>query len=285
MGVIPYNRSVRPGTLYESYLTEFSLFLFTLRLTTGLNPLYETAPRKSVINSANSEIRANVSWALGELRVEEAVEPLIERLKDEEPTVRENSSVALEKLEDVRAIEPLLTLLNDPNEDVNKCACNALVIIAESPRNWSNLSAKKVLNKLDNVKKKKSIFVSVQYEPGVLTKNTNQEKPEETIRAEKNNQYINEQLAAKGFTLKEEADFNVDIVFTERMAGKINSPSYRTVNVWMYTIQDKAGEIIVKKGSEGRYSGIFDLSNHYATYCVFRELNSLYVNMAFEEDK
>jgi restriction endonuclease S subunit len=40
---------VRPETLYKSYLTDFYLFLFTLRLTAGPNLLYETTPRKSVI--------------------------------------------------------------------------------------------------------------------------------------------------------------------------------------------------------------------------------------------
>ena len=240
----------------------------------------------SSLNSSNSEIRKNVAWALGELKVKEAGEPLIERLKDDVLAVRKNSAEALEKLEDTRAIEPLILLLNDPNEDVNKSAGNTLVLIAESPRNRSNYSAKTVLNKLDKVKKKKAIFVSVEYKPGMLTKRTDQEKSDEIIRAEKNNQHLNKQLAAKGFKLKEEAYFYVDIVFKEEAVRGIGSQSFRRVHYFFYTIKDKAGKIITKTRWYGRSSGEFDLGKkHYATYRVFRELNSLYVNMAFAVDK
>lgn len=65
--------------------------------------------------------------ALVKLNVADAVEPLLEMLKDGNSDIRRTAAVSLGDLREARAVQPLITLLKDSNGDVRKAAATALV--------------------------------------------------------------------------------------------------------------------------------------------------------------
>jgi HEAT repeat protein len=61
----------------------------------------------------DSEVRYSVPWALGEIGDRRAIEPLINALGDDDPSIRVFAIQALEKLDAKEALPLLRTLLND----------------------------------------------------------------------------------------------------------------------------------------------------------------------------
>lgn len=89
--------------------------------------------------------RSHVRWSavevLGEIGDTEAIEPLIQALKDKDEDVRRNAVEALGKIGDTRAVEPLIQALEDKNADVRETAVEALgkigdVRAAEETIDW-----------------------------------------------------------------------------------------------------------------------------------------------------
>jgi len=74
---------------------------------------------------ANSVVCA-AAEALGELKVDEAVEPLISLFSNKDPKIRESAIVALGKFQDNRAIDPLINSLKDKDERVRWYAADTL---------------------------------------------------------------------------------------------------------------------------------------------------------------
>jgi HEAT repeat protein len=74
------------------------------------------------LKETSSYSRWRAAWALGIMKITEAVEPLINSLNDKEPEVRLIASVALGEIGDPRAIAPLNALENDEDLGVRSCA-------------------------------------------------------------------------------------------------------------------------------------------------------------------
>jgi len=72
------------------------------------------------------EIRQQIARALGEIGSAEAVEPLIQALRDEDESVRAAAAKALGRIGDARAVEPLIQALRDSNWRVRAAAAEAL---------------------------------------------------------------------------------------------------------------------------------------------------------------
>lgn len=70
------------------------------------------------------QVRATAAEALGELKSQNAIEPLITLLQDNEPQVQIAAIQALGKLGNLQAVQPLLTLLQGNNPDLqNQVVC------------------------------------------------------------------------------------------------------------------------------------------------------------------
>jgi tetratricopeptide (TPR) repeat protein len=67
-----------------------------------------------------------VAEALGELRVEEAIEPLINLFSNKDPKIKESAIVAIGKFQDKRAIDPLISSLKDEEERIRWYAADTL---------------------------------------------------------------------------------------------------------------------------------------------------------------
>ncbi len=75
-----------------------------------------------------AEVRMEAAVALGELKAEDAIGPLIERLEDEDEGVRSAAAVALGSIGDQSAISPLINLLKDESAVAREGALQALVM-------------------------------------------------------------------------------------------------------------------------------------------------------------
>jgi len=82
------------------------------------------------LKDKDEEVRINAALALGEAKNRKAVEPLIETLKDESRKVRESAALALGVIGDERAIKPLLEILKKDDE-IRWAAAKALGWIGE----------------------------------------------------------------------------------------------------------------------------------------------------------
>lgn len=73
------------------------------------------------------EVRVGAAWALGKLKVREAVDPLLKAIKDEEDDVRKEAVMALGEIGDSRAVISLLEVLEE--EDVVYVRCSAALAL------------------------------------------------------------------------------------------------------------------------------------------------------------
>ncbi len=78
------------------------------------------------LEAAESYVRWQAAKALGEMKGEGAVEPLISALRDESEPVRELAAHSLGKIGDTKAVEPLLSLLPDKSSLVRQAVVEAL---------------------------------------------------------------------------------------------------------------------------------------------------------------
>lgn len=78
------------------------------------------------MNSSAAVIRCESAWMLGNSRDKTAVIPLMDALKDDNPSVRWNAAKALGKIGDKRAFGPLVIMLKDPDDAVREDAVEAL---------------------------------------------------------------------------------------------------------------------------------------------------------------
>ncbi len=98
----------------------------------GFRLLAETGDKRAVepllerLGDENADVRGNAAGALGLIGDARAVEPLIERLKDENAHVRYAAAVALSGIGDERAVETLIELLGDEGASVRWGAARAL---------------------------------------------------------------------------------------------------------------------------------------------------------------
>ena len=83
-------------------------------------------PLIAALHDANSTVRVEAAWALGEIKDRRAVEPLIAALNDEDVVVRASAARALGEIKDSRAVEPLIAPLNDVHPWVREAAVGAL---------------------------------------------------------------------------------------------------------------------------------------------------------------
>jgi HEAT repeat protein len=75
--------------------------------------------------------RVNAARALGLIKDERAVEPLVAVLRDDDEGVRVAAIFALGDLKDLKAVEPLLAVLHDTSSGVREHAVNALASIED----------------------------------------------------------------------------------------------------------------------------------------------------------
>lgn len=83
-------------------------------------------PLIQCLKNENPHIRQGAIWALGEIRDKQAVEVLIRYLKDENTQVRRNIAEALGKTGDTRAVEDLIRCSEDEDQGVRINALGAL---------------------------------------------------------------------------------------------------------------------------------------------------------------
>lgn len=81
---------------------------------------------------AENDLRADAAFALGQLGSKEALEPLIEALRDEDTVIRTEAAGALGGVRDSRAVEPLIRALYDPQWEVRSNAALSLGALADA---------------------------------------------------------------------------------------------------------------------------------------------------------
>jgi hypothetical protein len=74
----------------------------------------------------NGWLSRKAACALGDMKADEALEPLVDALQDSNSDVRQAAAKALGDIGDVRAIEPLRQALGDRYRGVRECASLAL---------------------------------------------------------------------------------------------------------------------------------------------------------------
>ncbi len=85
------------------------------------------APLISSLRNQSPLVRANAAQALGQMKDERVVDPLIKTLaEDESEQVRAKAAFSLGWTGDQRAMDPLTAALNDPSDQVRKSAVNGL---------------------------------------------------------------------------------------------------------------------------------------------------------------
>jgi len=109
-----------------------------LRVLRGFHNIQELVDKNDVegllemLNyKRNWAVREEAAKALGQIRDERVVEPLIEALKDEAKTVRNRAAQSLGRIGDGRAVEPLIEALNDEEWMVKRDALWALGMIGD----------------------------------------------------------------------------------------------------------------------------------------------------------
>jgi HEAT repeat protein len=85
-----------------------------------------------LLNDPDWKVRYRAAEALGVMRINKAVGPLIERLSDEKDHVRYMAAKGLGSLQDPAAIEALKKCSTDQNDYVRKMAEKAITIINKS---------------------------------------------------------------------------------------------------------------------------------------------------------
>jgi len=122
-----------------------------------------------LIHSIDTEKRRKIVEILAQSKSPEAVEPLIEALKDSDVEVRRKSADALGTLGDPRAIDPLIEALKDPDDFVRGIASwglgrfNDPKIIApliealEDEDWWVRKNAAEALEKFDSLKAREAL--------------------------------------------------------------------------------------------------------------------------------
>ena len=75
---------------------------------------------------AENDLRADAAFALGQLGSKEALEALIEALRDEDTVIRTEAAGALGGLRDSRAVEPLIRAIYDSQWEVRSNAALSL---------------------------------------------------------------------------------------------------------------------------------------------------------------
>jgi HEAT repeat protein len=84
-------------------------------------------PLISAIKAENTNVRINAVWVLGDIKDDQAVEPLIAALQDEDnEVVRQNAAYGLGQIGHPRAVEALILALKDEYEPVRKNAAWSL---------------------------------------------------------------------------------------------------------------------------------------------------------------
>ena len=97
--------------------------MYEIRAIPMLLKIIKTEPRYWITWS-------NAAYALGKLRVREAVPQLIALLECDWPETRMKSAEALGRLQDLSAVEALVNALDDKNEEVRRYAASAIGQIA-----------------------------------------------------------------------------------------------------------------------------------------------------------
>ena len=82
-------------------------------------------PLIEVLNDENPQVRINAIYSLGELKDSRAIEPLLLILKKDEDILSDASRIALSKMGS-SAIDPLIELLNDENPSIRRYAIAGL---------------------------------------------------------------------------------------------------------------------------------------------------------------
>ena len=128
---IPYDSDSAPLPNIHTFSFENGRYA---RLFLAANPGYSYLEDKNFDNlkSKDGYVRGKTVMALGESKDPEAVEPLIQTLKDEYWVVRRNAAEALGKLMDPKAVEPLIQTLKDESKNVRGEAAIALGKIGDT---------------------------------------------------------------------------------------------------------------------------------------------------------
>jgi HEAT repeat protein len=94
--------------------------LGNIRDNKAVDPLIQT------LRDKDEKVRKGVAYALGEIGDQRAVKPLIQTLKDIDENVRSITAEALGKIRDKSAVEPLIQTLKDKDDEVRRAAAWAL---------------------------------------------------------------------------------------------------------------------------------------------------------------
>jgi HEAT repeat protein len=93
------------------------------------------------LKDANWEARARAARALGEIKDERGVDPLIATLTDPDPGTRAQAAWALGEFRNTRATNPLIATLTDADSSVREETAGALVKVADPASNGALLEA------------------------------------------------------------------------------------------------------------------------------------------------
>jgi len=93
----------------------------------------EVAPALlQALGNPDKRVKRNAALALGELRIEKAVLPLMKLMKDEDECLRAIAASSLGLIGDNRAVETLIEALNDHSKTVRTIAASSLGYLGDS---------------------------------------------------------------------------------------------------------------------------------------------------------
>jgi HEAT repeat protein len=104
-------------------------------------------PLLEILRDENHHIRKEAVIVLGNIADARATEPLLESLKDSHPEVRREAAAALGHIKDVIAIEPLLAALEDSDPQVQDAAFQGLSMIKTAQASRVLFNALKVVDR------------------------------------------------------------------------------------------------------------------------------------------
>ena len=121
--------------LYQPSCTSAAFALGRLKCQAAVMPLIE------LLQDNDSQIKLAATEALGVMKAEEAVDHLISLLQDQRWYVRATAVLALGNINDSRAVDPLINILTDEDSFVRMKAVDSLGV-------FRNLSSIKPLQKM-----------------------------------------------------------------------------------------------------------------------------------------
>jgi HEAT repeat protein len=125
-------QSLIPLTRVLENQNKKELHALTINVLSKIGGHKVTSTLLKALESENNGVKSNAALALGELRIKDAVLPLIKLLNDRDECLRGIAASSLGQIKDKVALEPLIEALNDKAEIVRTIAASSLGYLGDN---------------------------------------------------------------------------------------------------------------------------------------------------------